>query len=460
MSRFFASIIFICVANYAFPQAVVNVLNHNTDNTDTYQSTCVGVDGSFYGASSYGSAHDFQGETIEMLNPSASQEVLVVKYLNNGSIDWKKRITISASNATVGKIEFMAVDANGYLYLSTQGTSSGQFLKIENDSIALSGVGNRVIQLYPNGKLRSIRSFNNQIHNLCAHGNHIYVNGLTNFNGPHIAKYDSLFTDPIWVSQGSSSFFLGASAFDRLQMNCSPSGEYIAFLSIDAGQTLTWGGTEIPQLSTQTFDELVAVVIDSTGTFQFAKTFLNSTGLSPLSIAVDDNANLYLGCYTLGTGSFAGIEYAPEPNYNSNYSLIIKTNNLGLEEWAVQCSASSQAPRFEGLNIDLDGNLLFAGSGGGNVEINDEVVLTLNQGQPFAGRINQDGELDWILGATTVENSCRFYRIYPLQENIYVVSALGFFASSFQCYGEILGDFNYNHFIAIIDASEALPISA
>lgn len=441
-------------------QAIINTFNHSTDQSDTYQSTCVGADGSFYAASAYGSSHDFQGELIELLNPDANQEVLVVKYLNDGTVDWKHRITITSNNATVGKIEFMAVDANGYLYLSTQGTTGNQFLKIEEDSLAISGAGNRVIQLYPNGKLRSLRSFNNQIHNLCTHGNHVYVNGLTNFNEPYIAKYDTLFTEPIWISQGSSAFYLGASAFDRLQMNCSPSGEYISFLSIDAGQNLSWGGNDIGQQTTQNFDELVAVVIDSTGAFQFAKTYLSTTGLSPLSIAVDDNANLFVGCYTTGVTNVAGIEYAPLSGYMSNHSLIIKVNNLGVEEWAVQCSATTSAPRFEGLNIDLDGNLLFAGSGGGALHINDEIVVSLSSEQPFAGKINQAGELQWVVGATEVENSCRFFRIYPLQENLYAVSAQSFFATTFQCSAEITGNFNHNHFIALIDALEALPITA
>lgn len=456
---------FTCAISYAHSQAVVNAFNHNTDATDTYQSTCVGADGSFYAASSYGATHTFEGEIIEKLNPNAFQEVLVIKYLNDGAVDWKRRVTITSNGSAVGKIEFMAVDANGYLYLSTQGTSSGPFLKIENDSLQLTGTGNRVIQLYPNGKLRSYRSFNNQIHNLCAHGDHVYVNGMTNSVGPHIAKYDTLFADPIWMSQGSNSFFLGASSFDRLQMNCSPSGEFIAFLSIEAGQALAWGGTEISTGTTQNFDELVAVVIDSTGTFQYAKPFygadaLNTASENPLSIAIDDNANLYIGCYTIGTTDIAGVEYGPEAGFASNHSLIVKVNNQGSEEWAVQCSAVSNPPRFEGLNIDLDGNLLFAGSGGGNIKINNDIVLTLSQRQPFAGKINQNGELEWVVGATEVENNCRFFRIYPIGENKYVVSALGFQSSTFQCQEEISGNFSNNHFIALIDALEALPISA
>lgn len=453
------------ISSLGLSQAVVAAFNHNTNIADTYQSTCVGTDGSFYAASAYDSNHTFQGETIEMLNPDAHQEVLVIKYLNDGTVDWKHRITITSNNSSVGKIEFMAVDANGYLYLSTQGTSGNQFLKIENDSLAFSGVGNRVIQLYPNGKLRSYRSFNNQIHNLCAHGDHIYVNGLTNFSGPHIAKYDTLFTDPVWISQGSNSFFLGASSFDRIQMNNSPSGEYIAFLTIEAGQALEWEGNTIASGTTANFDELVAVVIDSTGAFQYSKTFygadpLNTTAENPLSVAIDDDANLYFGCYTTGATNIAGIDFGPEVGYSANHSLIVKVNNLGLEEWAVQCSAASTAPRFEGLNIDLDGNLLFAGSGGGDIKINDDIVLSLSQRQPFAGKLNSAGQLIWIVGATEVENNCRFFRIYPLETNRYIVSALGFQSSTFQCQEEISGDFNQNHFLALIDALEAQPISA
>ncbi|MEX1188839.1 MAG: PKD domain-containing protein [Bacteroidia bacterium] len=442
---------------------------HDVDANLSYISSTVGVDGSLYTAIRYNDSYDFNGNAIELINPISVSEVLISKYDHIGNPQWSRRIAVTGGpNPNVGAIEFMAVDASGYIYLSTQGFGISGFIRVENDSIPFIGSGNRIIQLYPSGNIRSTKQLNtSNIYNIACGGEFVYVAGYSGSNSV-IQKYDSTFTTPIYSLSGNTSVFLGASAFQRTQMASSPSGEFIALLAVEGGGQPVFAGDTIPMGTSSGFDELFVLLCDSSGTYLGNRTFLAndslvSTAANPHAVAVDDDGVIYISTFVSGTRIFNGDTLVP-PSPNSNTRAIVAAWNAeGEELWASQFYKSNSGGNtyLEGLNVAEDGSLLFTGFAGGTVFFNELEISTSSTERSFSGKINSNtGELIWVLEPEVIQNNMVSHRITAIDNHRYLVSGRGFQDYRFTCMETVSPNQSKTQFFIIIDENLGNPIDA
>lgn len=442
---------------------------HDVDANLTYVSSTVSADGSLYTATRYRNSYNFNGNTIELINPLSVSEVLVCKYDPLGTFLWSKRVAVTGgNNPDVGVIEFMAVDASGYIYLSTQGFGISGFIRVESDSIPFTGSGNRIIQLYPSGSIRSSKQLNSgNIYNITCGGEYVYVAGYSGSNSV-IQKYDSTFVTPIYSLSGNTSVFLGASANQRSQMACSPSGEYIALLAVEGGGQPVFAGDTISRGTSNGFDELLVLMCDSSGTYLGSRTFLandslTSVSANPHAVAVDDNGQIYLSAFVSGTRVFNGDTLTPPSPGSNTRAILAAWNAAGEELWASQFHKTSGSGNsyIEGLGIANDGSLMFTGSSGGTVLFNEIEISTNAGNRSFSGKINSNtGELIWVLEPEMIQNNLLTHRITAIDDHRYLVSGRGFQDYSFSCMEAITPNQSKTQFFIIIDEDLGNPIDA
>ena len=467
--RIFIFLLFSLYALVAQAQLVEWQNYHDVDANLTYVSSTVSADGSLYTATRYRNSYNFNGNTIELINPLSVSEVLVCKYDPLGTFLWSKRVAVTGgNNPDVGVIEFMAVDASGYIYLSTQGFGISGFIRVESDSIPFTGSGNRIIQLYPSGNIRSSKQLNSgNIYNITCGGEYVYVAGYSGSNSV-IQKYDSTFVTPIYTLGGNTNIFLGASANQRSQMACSPSGEFIALLAVEGGGQPVFAEDTISRGTSAGFDELIVLLCDSSGTYLGSRTFLandslTSVSANPHAVVVDDNGQIYVSTYISGTRIFNGDTLAPSGTIPNLRTVLATWNSAGEELWASQFHQTSGSGNsyIEGLGISNDGNLMFTGSSDGTVLFNEVEISTNAGNRSFSGKINSNtGELIWVLEPEIIQNNLLTHRITAIDDHRYFVSGRGFQDYSFSCMEAITPNQSKTQFFIIIDEDLGNPIDA
>lgn len=410
-------------------QIAERLLVHDTpDASLTYVSTALDGNGNVYSATSYRQPYTYEGESITMLRPTSSEEVLFCKHSPTGDLLFHKRIAVTGGNTpTVGRIEFMAVDGNGYAYLSTQGTLGNGFLRVEDDSLALASTGNMVIQLRPDGALRSVRSFAG-IRNVVAADTSFFMayTDATDGNKLKIEHYDSTFTVPAWSVEGNANLGIGAVSNDRSQMAVSPDGELIAVLTKEGGGAGQIGLLDVPFQTTGAFDEMAVIILDREGSVQGMRTFFGSsttTGQNelPNAVAIANDGRVTLSCYMPGTTQFAGTTYEQVAGFSPNYGLIMNWDDQGNEAWAVQFLSQTQSPRMDGLAVTPDGDLLLGAFWGNNYQLGP-VSGSGNAQRSLTARLDgTTGSVEWTLVPSAVSNNVTGQRIVAIDNFHFVM---------------------------------------
>ncbi|MEZ4773696.1 MAG: PKD domain-containing protein [Bacteroidia bacterium] len=443
-------------------QTAERLLVHEVEANLTYVSCAVDGDGNIYSATSYTDAYTYEGEAIAKLQANSQEEILYCVHDSQGELIFYKRIAVTGgNNSTVGRIEFMAVDSLGYAYLSTQGTAGNGFLRVENDSLSIGAsslAGNMVIQLRPDGSLRSVRRFAG-IRNVAASDSLMYMAFQDNLDANKVKFqcFDSTFTTPRWSLEGNANMVIGAVSFDRTQLSVSPDGNLIALLVKEgsAGSPV-FGGQPVPFQTTQGFDEMAVMIADREGNLLGIRTFFGSASTSgmdelPNAVAIGNDTSVYLSCYTSGTVDFAGNIYASVSGFSSSYGLIVTWDSLGNEVWAVQMLSQTQSPRIDGLATNAAGDLLFGASWAGKVQLGDSLLATGASQRSLTGKISgNNGSLVWSKVPVSAANTVNGQRISIIGGDRFVMSGKSAQGYAYDCL-EPVGTGGKSQFLLIIN---------
>ncbi|QQR88351.1 MAG: hypothetical protein IPJ76_09110 [Flavobacteriales bacterium] len=413
-----------------YAQVAERLLVHDTPGASlTYVSTALDGSGNVYSATSYKQPYTYEGVSINMLLPTSSEEVLFCKHGPTGDLLFHKRIAVTGGNTpTVGRIEFMAVDGVGYAYLSTQGTLGSGFLRVEDDSLALTNTGNMVIQLRPDGTLRSVRRYAG-IRNVAAADTSLFMayTDATDGNKLKIEQYDSTFTVPAWSVEGNANLGIGAVSNDRSQLAVSPDGEWIAVLTKEGGGAGQVGLLNVPFQTVGAFDEMAVIILDREGNVQGIRTFFGSSTTAgqnelPNAVAISNDGRVTLSCYMPGTTQFAGTTYEQVAGFSSNYGLIVNWDDQGNEDWAVQFLSQTQSPRIDGLAVTPDGDIVLGAMWATSYQLGSASGSGNAQRSLTARLDGATGNVEWTLIPTSVDNSMTGQRIVAIDNFHFVMS--------------------------------------
>lgn len=426
-------------------QTAERLLTHEVEANLTYVSCAVDGRGNIYSATSYNDVYTYEGQSVAKLQANSSEEILYCMHDSQGELIFSKRIAVTGgNNTTVGRIEFMAVDSLGYAYLSTQGTAGNGSLRVEDDSASIGAsslAGNMIIQLRPDGSLRSVRRFPG-IRNVAASDSLMYMAFQDNLDGNKVKlqSFDSTFTTPRWSLEGNANMVIGAISFDRTQLSVSPDGNLIALLAKEgsAGAPV-FGGQPVPFQTAQGFDEMAVMIADRDGNLLGIRTFFGSASTSgkdelPNAVAIGNDSSVYLSCYTPGAVDFAGNTFASVSGYSSNYGLIVKWDSLGNEKWAVQMLSQTQSPRIDGLATTAAGDLLVGASWAGKVQLGDSLLATGASQRSLTAKISgNDGSLIWSKVPVSASNTVNGQRIAIIGNDRFVMSGKSVQSYTYDC---------------------------
>ncbi len=336
------------------------------------------------------------------LTSNGDRDVFVVKYNNNGEVQWAKSAGGTGSDSGLS----IAVDGSSNVYVTGFYYHSINFGATALASAGLSDM--YVAKFKSNGEVQWAKSaggtgYDNGSALAVDGGGNVYVGGsftgsvsfgmttltCTGESDIYVAKYSSS-GDLQWAKRegGVGSETVRGVAVDN-SGNIYTTGTYIG--------TTTFGSTTLTPINP------IGVVVDiyvtkfsNNGEVQWAKSAGSRGNETTLDIAVDGSGNAYITGYTTGLATtFGSITLNPIGDYDT---FIAKYSTNGEVQWA-KIAGGTGADQGQGIAVDESGNLYVTGNFSGTFTFGTTTLTSNGDLDIYVAKYNNAGDVQWVKSA-------------------------------------------------------------
>jgi endonuclease V-like protein UPF0215 family len=297
---------------------------------DSGYGIAVGSSGNSYITGYFNGTVDFGGGDI---TSAGSSDIFVLKLDSSGTFQWVK--TFGSSSSDYGRA--IAVDSSGNSYIT--------------------------------GRIREIVDFGG--------GDVTFAGGSDIF----VLKLDSSGTFQWANSYGDTSFDLGYGIAVDSSGNSYITGNFFGTVDFGGGDVTSAGGSDIFVLK-----------LNSSGTFQWVKTFGSASSDYGYGIAVDSSGNSY------ATGPFfLTVDFGGGDVTSAGFSdiFVLKLNSSGTFQW-VKTFGSASSDYGYGIAVDSSGNSYITGYYGNTIDFGGGNVTTNGNWDVFVLKLNSSGTFQWV----------------------------------------------------------------
>jgi len=311
--------------------------------------------GTFQWVKTFGSASSDYGHAIAV---DSSGNSYITGYFN-GTVDFGGGDITSAGSSDIFVLK---LDSSGtFQWVKTFGSASSDYGR----AIAVDSSGNS----YITGRIREIVDFGG--------GDVTFAGGSDIF----VLKLDSSGTFQWANSYGDTSFDLGYGIAVDSSGNSYITGNFFGTVDFGGGDVTSAGGSDIFVLK-----------LNSSGTFQWVKTFGSASSDYGYGIAVDSSGNSY------ATGPFfLTVDFGGGDVTSAGFSdiFVLKLNSSGTFQW-VKTFGSASSDYGYGIAVDSSGNSYITGYYGNTIDFGGGNVTTNGNWDVFVLKLNSSGTFQWV----------------------------------------------------------------
>ena len=216
--------------------------------------------------------------------------------------------------------------------------------------------------------------------------------GTVDFGGGDITSAAS--SSDIFVLKLNSS-----GVFQWVKTYGGTSNEYGYDIALDSSGNTYITGTFLGTVDFGGGNITAAVLIDtfviktnSSGVFQWVKTYGGSASEFGYRIAVDSSDNVYITGHFTGTLDFGGGNVTSVGNEDI---FVLKLNSSGVFQW-VKTYGDTSADFGYGIAVDSSSNVYITGYFVGTVDFGGGNVTSVGNQDIFVLKLNSSGEFQWI----------------------------------------------------------------
>ena len=153
--------------------------------------------------------------------------------------------------------------------------------------------------------------------------------------------------------------------------------------------TVDFGGGDVTSAGS---NDIFVLKLNSSGTFQWVKTYGGTSFDYGYGIAVDSSGNSYITGYFEGTVDFGGGDVTAAGNKDI---FILKLNSSGTFQW-VKTYGSTSSDYGYGIAVDSSGNSYTTGTFEGTVDFGGGDVTSAGGSDIFVLKLNSSGTFQWV----------------------------------------------------------------
>ena len=272
----------------------------------------------------------------------------------NGTVDFGGGDVTSAGDSDIFVLK---LDSSGtFQWVKTFGSASSDYGR----AIAVDSSGNS----YITGRIREIVDFGG--------GDVTFAGGSDIF----VLKLDSSGTFQWANSYGDTSFDLGYGIAVDSSGNSYITGNFFGTVDFGGGDVTSAGGSDIFVLK-----------LNSSGTFQWVKTFGSASSDYGYGIAVDSSGNSYITGYYGNTIDFGGGNVTTNGNWDV---FVLKLNSSGTFQW-VNTYGGTALDYGYGIAVDSSGNSYATGAFFLTVDFGGGAVTSAGGADFYVLKLNSSG---------------------------------------------------------------------
>ena len=217
-----------------------------------------------------------------------------------------------------------------------------------------------------------------------------YFNGTVDFGGGDVTSAGD--SDIFVLKLDSSGTFqwvktFGGTSVDYGQgINIDSSGN--TYITGYFGETVDFGGGDVTSAGST---DIFVLKLDSSGTFQWVKTFGGTSADFGIGIDVDSSENSYVTGHFSGTVDFGGGDVTSAGNYDI---FVLKLNSSGSFQWANSYGGTG-FDYGNAIGVDSSGNSFITGGFVGTVNFGGGNVTTAGNTDIFVLKLNSSGTFQW-----------------------------------------------------------------
>ena len=378
-------------ANESTSQTYFAVTFGGVSNDKAY-NIAVDSSGNTYITGYFQSTVDFGGGDI---TSAGAGDIFVLKLNSSGVFQWVK--TYGNTNGEQG--EDIAVDSSGNVYIT------GGFREtIDFGGGDVTSAGNKnifVLKLNTSGVFQWVKTYGGTLTDI---GYGIAVDSSSNVHitGSFRGTVDFGGGDITSAASSSDIFVLklnSSGVFQWVKTYGGTSNEYGYDIALDSSGNTYITGTFLGTVDFGGGNITAAVLIDtfviktnSSGVFQWVKTYGGSASEFGYRIAVDSSDNVYITGHFTGTLDFGGGNVTSVGNEDI---FVLKLNSSGVFQW-VKTYGDTSADFGYGIAVDSSSNVYITGYFVGTVDFGGGNVTSVGNQDIFVLKLNSSGEFQWI----------------------------------------------------------------
>jgi uncharacterized membrane protein YgdD (TMEM256/DUF423 family) len=353
---------------------------------DVGNAIAVDSSGNSYITGHFGGTVDFGGGNV---TSAGSDDIFVLKLNSSGTFQWVK--TFGGTSYDVGFA--ITVDSSGNSYITgyfygTVDFGAGNVTSAGSDDIF-------VLKLNSSGTFQWVKTFGGTLFDV---GNAIavdssgnsyitgYFGGTVDFGGGDVTSAGS--GDIFVLKLNSSGTFqwvntFGGTLFDAGKgITVDSSGN--SYITGYFQGTVDFGAGNVTSAGS---DDIFVLKLNSSGTFQWVKTFGGTSSDVGFAITVDSSGNSYITGHFNGTVDFGGGDVT---SAGSGDIFVLKLNSSGTFQWVKTFGGTSYDVGY-GITVDSSGNSYITGYFGGTVDFGGGDVTSAGSDDIFVLKLNSSG---------------------------------------------------------------------
>ena len=367
-------------------------INFGGVSNDKAYNIAVDSSGNTYITGYFQSTVDFGGGDI---TSAGAGDIFVLKLNSSGVFQWVK--TYGNTNGEQG--EDIAVDSSGNVYIT------GGFREtIDFGGGDVTSAGNKnifVLKLNTSGVFQWVKTYGGTLTDI---GYGIAVDSSSNVHitGSFRGTVDFGGGDITSAASSSDIFVLKLNSSGVFQWVKTYGGTLNDFgydIALDSSGNTYITGTFLGTVDFGGGNITAAVLIDafviktsSSGVFQWVKTYGGSASEFGYRIAVDSSDNVYITGHFTGTLDFGGGNVTSVGNEDI---FVLKLNSSGVFQW-VKTYGDTSADFGYGIAVDSSSNVYITGYFVGTVDFGGGNVTSVGNQDIFVLKLNSSGEFQWI----------------------------------------------------------------